>query len=96
MERGCYQGDRHGDRDVGIFHLEEDQSPQHHLLHRHDRGSSSFDLLDMIEDVVRTYKAPIFLGPASPQQVWLSMLCFLFYDLWLLCFLRQLVFDSNK
>ncbi|KAF3548073.1 hypothetical protein DY000_02000950 [Brassica cretica] len=42
MERGCYQRDRHGDRDVGDFHLEEDQSPQHHPLHRHDRGSSSF------------------------------------------------------
>uniref|UniRef100_A0A0D3B475 COBRA-like protein n=1 Tax=Brassica oleracea var. oleracea TaxID=109376 RepID=A0A0D3B475_BRAOL len=70
MERGCYQGDRHGDRDVGDFHLEEDQSPQHHPLHRHDRGSSSFDLLDMIEDVVRTYKAPIFLGPASPQTAY--------------------------
>nr|VDD10275.1 unnamed protein product [Brassica oleracea] len=68
MERGCYQGDRHGDRDVGDFHLEEDQSPQHHPLHRHDRGSLFFDLLDMIEDVVRTYKAPIFLGPASPQN----------------------------
>ena len=36
--RGCYQGDRHD----GDFHLEEDQSPQHHPLHRHDRGSSSF------------------------------------------------------
>nr|VDD39604.1 unnamed protein product [Brassica oleracea] len=76
MERGCYQGDRHGDRDVGDFHLEEDQSPQHHQLHRHDRGSSSVALLDMIEDVVSSYKAPIFLGPASPQQVWLSMLSY--------------------
>ncbi|KAH0885077.1 hypothetical protein HID58_061173 [Brassica napus] len=44
MERGCYQGDRHGDRDVGDFHLEEDQSPQHHPLHRHDR--EAYDALD--------------------------------------------------
>ncbi|WZZ75243.1 hypothetical protein YC2023_086613 [Brassica napus] len=44
MERGCYQGDRHGDRDVGDFHLEEDQSPQHHQLHRHDR--EAYDALD--------------------------------------------------
>ena len=93
MKRGCYQGDRHGNCDVGDFHLEEDQSPQRHPLRRHDRGSSSFALLDMIEDVVSLY---IFLGPASPQQVWLLMLCFLSYDLCLLCFLRQLVFDSNK
>ncbi|WZZ92331.1 hypothetical protein YC2023_120910 [Brassica napus] len=69
MKRGCYQGDRHGNCDVGDFHLEEDQSPQRHPLRRHDRGSSSFALLDMIEDVVSSYKAPIFLGPASPQQV---------------------------
>ncbi|KAG2305223.1 hypothetical protein Bca4012_064296 [Brassica carinata] len=34
MECGCYQGDHHGDRDVGDFNLEEDQSPQHHPLHR--------------------------------------------------------------
>ncbi|KAL0762478.1 hypothetical protein Bca101_078629 [Brassica carinata] len=76
MERGCYQGDRHGDRDVGDFHLEEDQSPQHHQLHRHDRGSSSVALLDMIEDVVSSYKAPIFLGPASPQQTVVSIFNF--------------------
>ncbi|KAL0752497.1 hypothetical protein Bca101_034500 [Brassica carinata] len=69
MKRGCYQGDRHGNCDVGDFHLEEDQSPQRHPLRRHDRGSSSFALLDMIEDVVSSYKAPIFLGPASPQQL---------------------------
>ncbi|KAG2273208.1 hypothetical protein Bca52824_067763 [Brassica carinata] len=34
MECGCYQGDHYGDRDVGDFNLEEDQSPQHHPLHR--------------------------------------------------------------
>ncbi|XP_048593582.1 uncharacterized protein LOC106371856 isoform X2 [Brassica napus] len=39
MKRGCYQGDRHGNCDVGDFHLEEDQSPQRHPLHRHDRAS---------------------------------------------------------
>ncbi|CAF1928821.1 unnamed protein product [Brassica napus] len=57
--RGCNQGDRYGDCDVVDFHLEEDQSPQHHPLHRHDRGSSSFALLDMIDDVVSSSKAPI-------------------------------------
>ncbi|KAF3547681.1 hypothetical protein DY000_02001592 [Brassica cretica] len=76
MERGCYQGDRHGDRDVGDFHLKEDQSPQHHPLHRHDQGSSSFALLDMIEYVVSSYKAPTFLGPASPQQAVVSIFNF--------------------
>ncbi|CAN7058561.1 unnamed protein product, partial [Brassica oleracea var. botrytis] len=37
--RGCYQGERHENRHVGDFPLEEDQSPQHHSLHRHERVS---------------------------------------------------------
>uniref|UniRef100_A0A0D3DJF1 COBRA-like protein n=1 Tax=Brassica oleracea var. oleracea TaxID=109376 RepID=A0A0D3DJF1_BRAOL len=61
MERGCYQGDRHGDRDVGIFYLEEDQSPQHHPLHRHDR--EAYDALDPTGNI--TIKWDIFSWTAD-------------------------------
>ncbi|CAN6887660.1 unnamed protein product [Brassica oleracea] len=60
MERGCYQGDRHGDRHVGDFHLEEDQSPQHHPLHRHDRA---YDALDPAGNI--TIKWDIFSWTAD-------------------------------